>query len=547
MAGAPAGAARGHRVDARLRQVITNLVGNAIRFTDTGGITVDVREETGSDAGCLEVTIADTGIGIPSDRLEHVFQLFTQVDEGLTRRAGGAGLGLAISRQLVRLMGGEISVVSEPGQGSSFRFTARLAVDPDQPGSCRAPSSGRRVLVVGGDGAGGLLLAQQLVRRGFDARHLAAASVAASELLEESEPGGATDALVVDVPVGASTEALDLVRVAVESRRLRPDQVVVVSALSLSSETATWVSRCGVTAIAKPVDPAELVAAVEGRARPLRATRSPHGDGGDSGAPAPDFAALAALATDDNDVNLEVLRLYLRNLGIDADAARDGTAALQACAARRYDVVFMDVHMPGLDGFESRRRLRASEPPGHRTRVVAVSGAATVEDRDRGFEAGMDYYLTKPVRPGDLARAMAASGGATGLPPAAHDGPASAARPLTLDTAGIDEMISDFGPGGAEFLRTVVDGFQVHVTSAIAAIRTASSRGDLEPTAQVAHQLRGAALQLAAPRLAELLLRLEQHGAEGGLASCDDLLREIESEAAAVIASLDQLLSGTPR
>ncbi|HYC71750.1 MAG TPA: response regulator [Opitutaceae bacterium] len=397
---------------ARLRQVLVNLAGNAVKFTERGSVFVcvcarplDEAEKRAAEAARtsplpegtawreLHFQVKDSGLGIPADRQDGLFQLFSQVDASTTRKYGGTGLGLAISKQLVGLMGGRIWVESEVNVGSKFHFTIRVpaAVGPSVKSNDRpSPLVGRRVLVVD-DGEVNRRILRIQAERWQMAAVEAASGPAALELLR----GGAeVDMAILDMQM-PEMDGLEL------ARRIRelPGRdglplVLLSSAAGLADRTdPRW--KLFAVAFTKPVKQRELHSAF------LRALQGTPAPGAVS--PGPRLAAdmpLSILIAEDNLVNRRVAEGLLRKFGYEPDIVGDGREAVAAVARKWYDIIFMDVNMPEMDGLEATREIRAR--PGPQPRIVALTANATTRDREICLAAGMDDFLSKPLREGDL-------------------------------------------------------------------------------------------------------------------------------------------------
>ncbi len=350
----------------RLRQVLVNLLGNAVKFTQVGEVVVTVRA-LGIDR--LEFRVSDTGPGIPADRLDRLFRPFSQVDAATARRHGGTGLGLAISREIVALLGGVAWCQSESGQGSTFGFD--VVAPPVTPPPAAAPPDGPRVLVVCEHRPTARALRYALGDVG--ARVEVVADAAAG--LEASARGP----FLCVIAEGPSTAAL---------------AGVGAVARLVGLDAARDVDEPGARLL-MPVRRSALRALLGG----ARAVEAP------SAAPARDFRELRVLIVDDNAVNRMVLRRMLEKVGVCPDEADDGTTALEAMCARAYDLVLMDVQMPQMDGTEASRRMRARRDLAQ-PRITAVTANAIEGDREVCLAAGMDDFVSKPVRPESLRAAL---------------------------------------------------------------------------------------------------------------------------------------------
>jgi PAS domain S-box-containing protein len=385
----------------RLRQVLLNLLSNAIKFTEEGEVVVHVDSEpAGSHTHRLRLAVRDTGIGVPSDRLDRLFESFSQVDASTTRRYGGTGLGLAISKRLVELMDGTISVESEEGRGSTFSIsiTAREAAVPERIALDDLPRlSGKRLLLV--DDAA---TSREIVVR--HARSWGMEPVAvdgpldALALLDEGQP---FDVGVLDL-VLPDMDGLELAREIRTRRDERELPLLLITSIGRrrkAQEDADVFSAH----LAKPLKASQLLDAlvtVLDRAGPASGVAEPEPD---DARPA---SAVRILVAEDNAVNQKVAVRFLERLGYRADIAANGLEALAALERQPYDVVLMDVQMPELDGLDATRRIHERWPPETRPRIVAMTANALPEEREACFAAGMDDYLAKPIRLEELDEAL---------------------------------------------------------------------------------------------------------------------------------------------
>ena len=389
---------------ARLRQVLLNLAGNAVKFTAAGGVTI-VAEPAG--AGEVRFVVRDTGIGISADAQARIFEEFEQAESGSTRRHGGTGLGLAISQRLVSRMGGRIAVDSAPGRGSAFGFTIPLAAADQTSAAPFVPPrlDGTAVMIVSAAGAvDAPLLARQLADWGADARVVDDTDAALALLARRD-----WDAVMVDGALGLEA-AGGMARACARSAARRivlttPAERAELSALKEAGFTgylikpvraASLAARYGADIIA--FDDRDETAGANWTSKPVSA----------------DAPSLAVLVAEDNDINALLTRSLLAKLGHRPTVAATGAAAVDAWRAARaagepFDLVLMDVYMPDMDGLEAARRIRAAEHGGPRTRIVALTANAFSEDREACLAAGMDAFLTKPLDRERLAELLAAA------------------------------------------------------------------------------------------------------------------------------------------
>jgi GAF domain-containing protein/CheY-like chemotaxis protein len=392
----------------RLRQIVLNLLSNAVKFTDAGEVVLSVEAmpppppAPATEPWTISIEVRDTGIGIPSDRMDLLFQSFSQVDASISRRYGGTGLGLAISRRLAESMGGTLTATSSgvSGEGTTFRLVvpARATTLPDAaPPTPERSIRGCRVLVVDDNATNRRILTTFLERWGVES----AATASPMEALGWVRDGQTFDVAVLDLLMPER----DGVELAGDLNDLRPDRpipVVILSSIGLHSGTAPNVRAM----LVKPVKPSALhdalataIAGEEAAARGIeRASVALPAAGG----------GLRILLAEDNAVNQKLALRLLQRMGQQADIVEDGEAAVEALETTDYDLILMDVQMPRLDGLEATRRLRARWP-GRPLRIVGLTANAMAGDREECLAAGMDDYVSKPIRPEELARAIAAT------------------------------------------------------------------------------------------------------------------------------------------
>ena len=377
----------------RLQQVLLNLVGNAVKFTERGEVVVSAhRAPTGDDRVGIRFEVRDTGIGISPEDLTRLFEPFSQADSSTTRRYGGTGLGLAITRRLVDLMGGELGVTSTPRVGSTFWFTVPLepALEPRPAEPSPGDLAGVRVLIVDDSDTNLLILSEQAAAWGM-LPVVAHDGAAALQALDEATEGReAVELAIVDLCM-PGMDGLELATRISERRAPRPGVVLLTSGSDVSTAEA---AAAGVEA--RLTKPAPLGRLREALLQVLQAREEP--------APVPARAPRRGhvLVVEDNDVNQVVAVGILEHLGFSADVADDGRVALDLLRRTPYDVVLMDCQMPVLDGYQATRALRTLEGPDRRTPVVALTASAVAGERERCLAAGMDDYLTKPITPADV-------------------------------------------------------------------------------------------------------------------------------------------------
>ncbi len=396
---------------ARLRQVLLNLLSNAVKFTEQGEVIVHVEGEPGAARSWnLEIAVRDTGIGIPQDRMNRLFESFSQVDASTTRRYGGTGLGLAISKRIIEVMGGSIRVESEEGKGSIFRITlpAQEAEVPARIELDTLPQvRGSRILVVDDNATNREIISRQARSWGMEP----VAVELPSEALALIDTGERFDVAVLDMMM----PEMDGLALALEIRKRRETELPLVLLSSLGRLPQARAATGFAAQLAKPVKASQLydalVTVLAGQAKESRpAAVVPVGADG--------VSSLRILLAEDNAMNQKVALKLLERLGYRADIASNGLAALEALERQQYDVVLMDVQMPELDGLEATRRICERWPAGKRPRIVAMTANALEEDREACASAGMDDYVAKPIRPEALAEALRKVQPVTGANPA---------------------------------------------------------------------------------------------------------------------------------
>jgi PAS domain S-box-containing protein len=395
----------------RLRQVLTNLTGNAAKFTQEGEIAVraSLMSET-DDEAVVRFTIKDTGIGIPAEKRELLFQKFSQADSSTSRKYGGTGLGLAISKQLVAMMGGEIGIVSEGGRGSEFWFTARFAKQTEraQPESLPpADLRGTHLLIVDDNATSREVLTVQLKAWGVRSEETADGPSALRELRRSRDAGDPFRVAVLDMQM-PGMDGVELARTVKADETLQDTRLVLMTSLGRRGD-ARKVEEIGFAAyLTKPVRQDEIIGCLSVVLAGAAATE-----------PAPPIVtrhtirelrrgAVRILLAEDNITNQQVAVGLLKRLGLRADAVANGAEAIKALETLPYDLVLMDVQMPEMDGLEATRRIRSphSAVRNHEVPIIAMTASAMQSDREACLNAGMNDYVSKPVSRSVLAEAL---------------------------------------------------------------------------------------------------------------------------------------------
>lgn len=408
----------------RFRQIATNLVGNAIKFTEKGHVLVDVSGKVDGDHATVTVRVEDTGIGIPQEKLATVFEKFAQVDSSSTRRHEGTGLGLAIASRLVELMKGRMGVESEVGKGSVFWFTLPLAIDHADARKRPVPIdvSGARVLAVDDNPINRSILLEQLRSWGFDCAAAESGEVALAFLQRAAELNAAVDCIILDYQMPGMNGA-DV------ARRVRNDPatsgipVVLLTSVD-QAEIGRLAAECGIAAqLNKPARASALLETIVSAMQRAREITGRHEPPVTPLRPRPQIAAepvaierrmavngrkssapLDVLVAEDNEVNQLVFSQVLDGLGLNYRIADNGRTAVEMHKALKPRLILMDVSMPEMNGYEATAAIREMESgTGARTPIIGITAHALKGDREKCLEAGMDDYLSKPISPNRLA------------------------------------------------------------------------------------------------------------------------------------------------
>jgi len=508
----------------RLGQILVNLLTNAVKFTERGEVVVTVQSEAVAEADesrgvhRLHFTVRDTGIGIPADRIDRLFESFSQVDASTTRRYGGTGLGLAISRRLCELMGGQIWAESEAGKGSAFHFTVDVeaAAGPQVPPV--APALGeKRLLVVDDNAANREVVTRHARSWGMVPRETGSPT----EALEWIQRGDPLDVAILDMQM----PEMDGLTLAAEIRRYRDaDALPLVMLTSLGRRTEDR-DRHGEFAafLTKPIKASLLYDAVAAAVGAKAAgAEDAHQLEPDAVPGTP--AQLRVLLAEDNAVNRQLALRLLEKLGYGADVAVNGLDALQALRRRPYDVVLMDVEMPEMDGLEAARRIHREWRGRERPRIVAMTANAMQGDREICLAAGMDDYVSKPIHLDELAEALRRC-----APRAVDDED-------LLDHEAIEQLRARVDDNA--FVVELVDTFLREAPALLETLRGALESAEAQQLRRAAHTLKSNGRVFGATKLAELCQELEAIARTGTLAGAVELVTRIDEEYTRVAGAL---------
>jgi GAF domain-containing protein/CheY-like chemotaxis protein/HPt (histidine-containing phosphotransfer) domain-containing protein len=517
----------------RLRQILLNLLNNAVKFTDRGEIVVHVEAEETSDPERIRfhVTIRDTGIGIPPDRIDRLFQSFTQVDASTSRRFGGTGLGLAISRRLAELMGGTVTAESGgvPGGGSTFHVTFEAGTTDMTPTTLRRDGSyaGRRALIVD-DNATNLLLMTALLSAWGVETTSASSGEGALAALER----GRFDVAILDMLM-PGMDGLDL------AARLHERVAELPTILASSvprhdvASDPRWEDADIGAVIVKPIKASALHGALAIALDEAGAEEAFSEAGGVLDPELGERHPLRILVAEDNVVNQRLALRLLEKLGYRADVVANGLEAVEAVGRQEYDLVLMDVQMPEMDGVQATQQIIERWADGERPWIVAMTAEVMRGDREGFLAAGMNDYVAKPIRPQELVAAI------TRTPSRRKDRTATTvdgSRP-SVDGAVLERLAESMG-GDDAFVAELIDQFLTDSPALVAAARRGLEAGDADEVRRAAHTLKSNAATFGANELADRCRRLEADAKtrtlDDGLARIDAIHDELERVHAAL-------------
>ncbi len=513
---------------ARLRQILANLLSNAIKFTHRGEVVINVSAAPRADEHHDTLfAVRDTGIGIPEDKLDMLFQSFSQVDASTTRKYGGTGLGLAISKRLAEMMGGTMWVESTVGTGSTFSFTiAAEAAGPQLANSYlkeySSALSGRRVLIVDDNSTNRRILVKQALIWGM----LPSAAASGIEALDFIRHGHAFDVGILDM----SMPEMDGLALALEIRKHRDALALPLIMLTSVTHQRNRDSSMDTAAFSaylnKPIKPAALLDSLlhatcldTERSQPLPPVQVP--------ANLADKLPLKILVAEDNTVNQKVVQQLLAHLGYRADLVASGVEVLDALERQSYDVVLMDVQMPEMDGLEATRRLRSrygKEGP----RVIAMTANAMPGDREKCLAAGVDAYVSKPVELNDIRAVLLAVGSAP--PPAPETAAVGPESVPVIDPRRIAQLLELQDERKPTLVADVVDLFFIDSPQHLEKLAAAIAAGEAELLANKAHRYLSSIENLGARRMRTHCMELERIGRAGGVAGADEALAALRAE-----------------
>lgn len=549
---------------ARLRQILVNLIGNAIKFTENGQVAVKVGQEQDTDRHVtVRFDITDTGVGIPEDRINQLFRLFSQADSSTTRKFGGTGLGLAISKHIAEMMGGAIGVESESGNGSTFWFTARFEKQKNPQKQSFEPEvfdnfKGLHALVVDDSPTNLEILKRQLENWGFFVDTAPDGETALKLLYQAVADARGFAVAVIDMQM-PRMNGIELARSIKSGSKFKELPLILLSSIE-KQPNLQELNVMGFSGyLTKPIRQSQLLNALS-KAIPSaenslsamsQSQQTPDDTSDDT---SEDIRSelkgkdVKILLAEDNEINQEVVREILTNVGCHLDIVENGKKAVEAVLKKRYDMVFMDCQMPEMDGFEATRTIREHEKEGkvlcragNCLPIIALTANAIKGDRQHCLEAGMDDYLSKPVEPLEIIKMINSKlsdeipDKNVPEPSSVRDAGQETSEPTGDDTPkqttpfDIDSLLSRC-MGNHEFLEKILNKFEAKAVEYLKDIEKSAEAGDGEQVGRLAHSLKGVAANLSAEPLRLAALETEQLGKSGDLTNINECLDKLRNE-----------------
>lgn len=519
----------------RLRQVLVNLIGNAVKFTDRGEVFVAVSRSSIDDRHIeLLFEVRDTGIGIPAERIGHLFQSFTQLDSSTTRKYGGSGLGLAISQKLVEMMGGKIWVKSVPGSGSSFFFTIRAEADNLDPFPPTPELPGKRILVVDDNQTNRRILSVLFDRWKMRSTVLASGAEALIALGEAPEFDLAVLDMLMPEMDGSQLAA------SIKGMAGYADLPIILLTSLGRQDMRTERTQLFTAILTKPVKHSQLFDAIvnvlaPGTARPEKVRARPKVD-----QHLAERYPLHVLVAEDNAINSRLIVRILEQMGYRPDIAANGYEVLDAMHRQPYDLVLMDVQMPEMDGLEATLQIRAEHGENPGPVIIAITANAMGDDRQNCLDAGMDDYLSKPIRIEELQERILhwfESRPRLTTPVITSTTVADLLEPQTID------MLRELKKtANDEILLELIEIFRSQSPVLLADIYAALERRDADALERAAHTLKGSALNLGAKLFAEQCLRVEHAAQDGDFARAEAVVPALQHCFDTSLAALEMTL-----
>lgn len=536
----------------RLRQVLVNLIGNAVKFTSQGEIFTEIKVITAPENPAnpttpwqLHFAVRDTGIGIPPERIAKLFTPFMQADASTARHFGGTGLGLSISRRLVELMGGKLWAESTPGHGSTFQFTLPFQATPQQEASpleVKQPQlANLKLLIVDDNPTNCRILSLQTSKWGM----MPKAANSGEQALAWLRGGETFDLAILDMQM----PGMDGLALAKEIRKVTTSAnlpLVLLTSMGVRTDSPEFVAAGFATCLTKPIKPVQLFESLVRVVSGLRTAPKPAPTNNKLDPKLSARLPLRVLLCDDNLINQKVATRLLGQMGYTAKVAGNGLEALQAIDQNPYDLVFMDLMMPEMDGLEATRQIRARQQnraahPNYKSPiiVVAMTASAMPGDKEKCLEAGMDDYLSKPVRPEEVRAVIERWGEKAALDLAEHKNDSATATVNLLaqtetpmnDLPAVDmDRLNEFTEGNPENLIELATLYIKQTTQQLEQLQTAVKTSDAAGVRRLAHSCAGASATCGMKRIVPLLRELERQGDEDKLTNAPEIFTQVMTE-----------------
>jgi two-component system sensor histidine kinase/response regulator len=518
----------------RLRQILVNLLGNAIKFTEKGEVVVGVDlQEENEDRATLLFSVTDTGVGIPREKRERIFQSFTQADGSTTRKYGGTGLGLSICKRLVELMGGQIGVDSEPGKGSRFWFTVTLEKQEELKEEVPLPPDirGMRVLVVDDNRTNRTILVKMLESFGCSPEAVERGNETIQVLKRAAQREKLFDLVLLDMLMpGMNGEAV--LRAIKKDPEIKNVTVIILTSLGERGDAARLEALGCAGYLLKPVKQSQLfdlIITVLSRQktpaeRQLARIVTRHTLAEEK------RRRIRLLLAEDNPLNQKLAIALLKRAGYWVEAVENGSMVIEAVERKNYDLVLMDVQMPEMDGLEATQAIRKTEGNERHTPIIAMTAHAMKGDRERCLRAGMDGYISKPIEPQELLDAIRKWTTYTDSKEVTVEQEKSQ-KDARLEGIPIDiESALTRFDGDKKFFEEMLEEFLKYMPPHLKTLSQVANEGDAKGVEREAHSIKGAAGNLGAKGIAELSLQLELQGRTGDLARAQEMLDNLRTE-----------------
>lgn len=532
----------------RLRQVLVNLVGNALKFTPAGGevlVFCELIDDQG-DQFVIRFSVTDTGIGIPRDKQEIIFESFTQTDGSTTRKYGGTGLGTTISKQLTEIMGGEIGLVSDEGKGSEFWFTVLLQKQQDIITQVVAEDidlTGLRVLVVDAIDSARFVIVEYLKSWGCIPVEVVSGSHAVDVLLQAVADKAHVDLVITDIDINDGS-GFDLVKQLRSTAALTGLPIIVLTSLDNRAESKRYSDLNIAGYLSKPIKDTDMRNVINmamgffiNQTEQAEVVLDPQH------LAAEQQKSICILVVEDYPTNQKVVVAYLQRAGYPVELAENGQKAVAAVKRKHFDLILMDVQMPVMDGYQATQMIRSFERQAgmEKTPIVAMTAHALQGDRKKCLDAGMDDYLTKPLNRAELLK-MVAKMVASSAPEEEVSGPL-----IVMDSADYSNIPIDFDKAVSEFegerdlVIEILDEFLQNVNVQVATIANAITAQDSEVIRREAHAIKGGAANITAHPLAAAALALEETGKQDNLEKSAVALKTLMKEIVCLQEFYDKL------